>query len=234
MRLGIASAKWHCHQTSKKWLGLTKSTTAAVLLIFPAFSLIFPSKQSWTICQLLHSHKTHLDSFLTCISNPCYWFYSKELENTLQIAINSVESINRKTLPRAVSSIIKAKSAECWDHHLNQLTVQKKFGEVCELKKENRVCNHIREGLSMGQLSFILRAASFTLPTPNYIQWLSCCPITPGGMTVSYWRLQLAWWNCFNPALKSTAILMGPLATVPSSQSDKHNSKTRHGNSWEF
>ena len=92
--------------------------------------------------------------------------------------------------------------------------MQKKFGEVCKLEKENRVWNRIREGLPVGQLSFILKAALNTLPTPiNLRRWKlildSKCElsdhraqllsiflmvvlfpltkaITPGDMTVSY------------------------------------------------
>ena len=55
---------------------------------------------------------------------------------------------------------------------LEELTVQTKFSDACSLEKENRVWNRIKDSLPPGQLSFILRAASDTLPTPlNLCRW---------------------------------------------------------------
>ena len=69
-----------------------------------------------------------------------------------------------------------------WDDHLNTLQVQKKFSDIVALEKENRSWKKImNNGLTSGQLSFLLRAGSDTLPTPMNlrrmrIQHDSRCP----------------------------------------------------------
>ena len=55
---------------------------------------------------------------------------------------------------------------DLWNNKLHDLTVQNKFTDITELEAQNRVWNRIRDGLPTGQLSFLLRAGSDTLPTP--------------------------------------------------------------------
>ena len=57
-------------------------------------------------------------------------------------------------------------STQKWDDCLSKLTVQNKLTEVCRWECENKVWSRIQQGLPAGQFSFILRAASGTLPTP--------------------------------------------------------------------
>ena len=91
--------------------------------------------------------------------------------DALSTAINSVTSINRKNLHKSARSIHVARK-EKWDSNLDKLTVQRKFSDACSLEKENRVWNRILGVLPPGQLSFILQAASDTLPTPlNLRHW---------------------------------------------------------------
>ena len=53
-----------------------------------------------------------------------------------------------------------------WNHHLNTLSVQCKFSNVVSLESEQHVWSKlIRGGLPHGQLSFLLKAGSDTLPT---------------------------------------------------------------------
>ena len=92
--------------------------------------------------------------------------------DALSTAIRSIESINRKTLARRARVIHVEARQEKWDSSLEKLKVQRKFGDACSLEKENKVWNRIMDGLPPGQLSFILRAASDTLPTPlNLRRW---------------------------------------------------------------
>ena len=54
--------------------------------------------------------------------------------------------------------------------------MQCKLTEAVKLEQESQVWKRIRDGLHVGQLSFILRAASDTLPTPlNLRHWKIQC-----------------------------------------------------------
>ena len=60
-----------------------------------------------------------------------------------------------------------------WDNKLESLSVQGKFQDVCQLEANSQVWNRIMLGLPPGQLSFLLRAGSDTLPTPlNLKRWM--------------------------------------------------------------
>ena len=68
------------------------------------------------------------------------------------------------------------------DNRLKELTVQRKILEVAELESSNQVWRRIMDGLPAGQMSFLLRAGSDTLPTPlNLKRWRlrmdSTCPL---------------------------------------------------------
>ena len=102
--------------------------------------------------------------------------------DALQLAISSVSEISRKTLPRAVRCLFDHLSRDRWDEKLTGLSVQCKFKSMCELEDDNRVWHRIMQGLPAGQLSFIVRGASDTLPTPlNLARWKlrvdSRCPL---------------------------------------------------------
>jgi len=74
-------------------------------------------------------------------------------------------------------------STQKWDNHLQTLQVQKKVADVVELEKEHHSWRKImRNGLTIGQLSFLLKAGSDTLPTllnlrRMRIQHGSKCPL---------------------------------------------------------
>ena len=92
--------------------------------------------------------------------------------NALQLAVGSIKEINRVTLPKSTRAIQVKIEREHWNSHLHKLTVQKKFSDVCVLERDTNVWSRIMGGLPAGQLSFILRAASDTLPTPlNLARW---------------------------------------------------------------
>ena len=59
-----------------------------------------------------------------------------------------------------------------WNDKLSELTVQCKFTAITELESQNNVWRRIQKGMPAGQLSFLLRAGSDTLPTPlNLRRW---------------------------------------------------------------
>ena len=92
--------------------------------------------------------------------------------DVLSLAIESVEAINKKTLPRALKAILKDRDVNKWNLRLQELSVQCKFNDACVLEKDNGVWNRIMQGLPAGQLPFQLRAASDILPTPlNLKRW---------------------------------------------------------------
>ena len=88
-------------------------------------------------------------------------------------------------LPSARSLYVKAKhllrdhllrdrtTIQCNDH-LQTLSVQSKFEGSAELEDSCKTWNWLLSGFHPGQLSFLLRAASDTLPTAvNLQQWSS-------------------------------------------------------------
>ena len=103
------------------------------------------------------------------------------------------------SIPTARSLYIKAKRLFCnniksqCDTHLQTLSVQCKFRDSAKLEESCKTWNRLMSGFHPGQLSFLLRAASDTLPTAVnlrcwYVQselnssyhsshprWLSCC-----------------------------------------------------------
>ena len=107
----------------------------------------------------------------------------------LQIQDNdySILSIAQKQLsvfPSARSLYIKAKhqllgsiKAQCNDH-LQSLTVQSKFESSAELESSCKTWNRLLKGFHPDQLSFLLRAASDTLPTAvNLQRWSILCEV---------------------------------------------------------
>ena len=92
--------------------------------------------------------------------------------NALSLAKNSLSDINRITLPKTSKAILTNSETQKWDDHLSKLTVQNNCFDACKLEQDNKVWARIQQGLPSGQLSFILRAASDTLPTPmNLTRW---------------------------------------------------------------
>ena len=84
----------------------------------------------------------------------------------------SIASISRKTLSSECRRVSDDSIKAHWDNRLSTLSVQGKFHQVCHLEAQNKVWNRILDGLPAGQLSFLLRAGSDTLPTPlNLKRW---------------------------------------------------------------
>ena len=158
----------------KKWLGLSRSTTIAVIhhpsvLNIPTLeSCSTSAKISYLATVTLSSDPIIVRKSHVRISLSSNFGHAHEISDlardALSTAINSIASINRKTLHKSACSIHVEARKEKWDSNLDKLTVQRKFSDACSLEKENRVWNRILGGLPPGQLSFILLAASDTLP----------------------------------------------------------------------
>ena len=152
----------------KKWLGLTHSNTVAV--IHHPSGLNIPTLESCSTSAKLNYLAAVTLSPDPMIAEISHFSLSSRFghargiselaKNALSIAIKSVQSISRNTIPKSDTR------KEKWDLKLEELIVQKKFSDSRSLEKENRVWNRIKDSLPPVQLSFILRAASDTLPTP--------------------------------------------------------------------
>ena len=96
----------------------------------------------------------------------------------LKAARDSVDTLQLPTFSRALK-ITATKQIN--DYHIKKcyaelghlkVTVQSKFREIVALKSDYPCWNNIVSGLPSGQLSFLLRAGSDTLPTPlNLSRW---------------------------------------------------------------
>ena len=97
-------------------------------------------------------------------------------------ARSSTSSISSKSLSTYGRRDLREQSINRHDTKLKTLKVQRKALEIAELESSNRVWKRILSGLSAGQLSFLLRAGTDTLPTPlNLNCWRyrtpSSCPL---------------------------------------------------------
>ena len=164
----------------KSWLGLTRSTTVAVLHHPDVLGIPFLKNYSTKaklsyLSAVMVSKDPVIEEIAILSSSPAF---SRDVNipvsacNALQLAVGSIKEINRVTLPKSTRAIQVKIEREHWNSHLHKLTVQKKFSDVCVLERDTNVWSRIMGGLPAGQLSFILRAASDTLPTPlNLARW---------------------------------------------------------------
>ena len=164
----------------KSWLGLTRSTSAAVLhhpnvLNIPSLASLKTKAKLSYLASVVVSQDPLIEEFTGLSSSP---FFEKNVSiprfarGILQKGVQSVEAINRKTLPYAIKGISKELESTRCSNCLSELTVQNKFADICLLEENNHVWNRILQGLPSGQLSFMIRAASDTWPTPlNLVHW---------------------------------------------------------------
>ena len=90
----------------------------------------------------------------------------KAAKDTLRLGIELVEETSKKAFPRVVKGVFDTIDKSRWDECLYKLTIQNKFIDACVLQKDSGAWRRILQGLLFGQLSFLLRAATDTLPTP--------------------------------------------------------------------
>ena len=78
---------------------------------------------------------------------------------------SSISTISSKTVSSHCRSEFRQCVIENYDKNLKELTVQSKVLEFAELENSNQVWKRFQQGLPAGQLSFLLRAGTDTLPT---------------------------------------------------------------------
>ena len=87
-----------------------------------------------------------------------------------RVSISSLQlSVSSRALKAATTKMINDYHTKIWDAQLERLKVQSKFQDIiADCPSRNRIIS----GLPSGQLSFLLRAGSDTLPTPlNLARW---------------------------------------------------------------
>ena len=164
----------------KSWLGLCHSTTVAVIhhpsiLNIPALDSCFTSAKLSYLSPITLSpgplieqisHNTQSVPFGRAHG------IAKSARDELRVARESLECISKKSLGNAVWCYHREYRKDRWQSHLSGLDVQCKFLDGCTLENDNKVWSRIACGLPPGQLLFVLRAASDTLPTPlNLRRW---------------------------------------------------------------
>ena len=164
----------------KRWLGLCRSTTVAVihhpsvLNIQTLESYSTSAKISYLAAVTISPDPMIKEISHIALSNNFGLAHgiSDIAREALVMATESIEVINKKTLPRAARTVHVQAREDKWDLSLDKLSVQRKFRDACSLENENGVWNRIMGSLPPGQLSFLLRAVSDTLPTPlNLRRW---------------------------------------------------------------
>ena len=170
----IKKVQSQCTKKIKGWLGLTRGVTNAVIH-HPNVIDIPTIAEYRTKAKLifLSSILTSKDPVITEISellldqdftrSQCI---PSEVNQVLDLAKNSISTITTKTMSRKCTSVHRDSRVKHWNDKLSELTVQCKFTAITELESQNNVWRRIQKGMPAGQLSFLLRAGSDTLPTP--------------------------------------------------------------------
>ena len=174
----------------KKWLGLTRSTSTAIVqhpdvIDIPSISELHTKAKLTFLSAIAVSQDPLITELGTLLSDESF-LKSQGIPSTatllLQKARNSVSSIKKRQLTNQCRQVHREHRVETWTCKLNQLTVQRKFIAITELEASNGVWGSIQACLTAGQLSFLVRAGSDTLPTPlNLKRWRmkvdSQCPL---------------------------------------------------------
>ena len=166
----------------KKWLGLPRSTTQAVLYHPDVLDLHFFSHFSLRakmdyLRVISTSNDPLLKELASCLCTNLPDFCPPQCLNLLQAARTSISPLPPSSNPNAhlkqVSKlVVRDYQASHWDNHLDSLTVQSKFKDIIALEPDCKVWNRILSGLPAGHLSFILKAGADCLPTSlNLRRW---------------------------------------------------------------
>ena len=84
--------------------------------------------------------------------------------------------ISPHQLKKVARKLATARQLEDMEAKLKSLQVQNKFGDIIELEESTHIWRRIIDGMPAGQLLFILRCGSDTLPSP---------------MNLPHWKIQL-------------------------------------------
>ena len=167
---------------TKKWPGLPRSSTQAVLyhpdvLDLPFFSHFRLRAKIDYLRATSTSNNPLLKELASCLSINLPDSCPPQCLNLLQAARTSISALPPSSNPndrlKQVSKLVaRDYQAPHWDNHLDSLTVQSKFKDIIALEPDCKVWNRILSGLPAGHLSFILKAGADCIPTPlNLRRW---------------------------------------------------------------
>ena len=162
----------------RKWLKLPRNSTRVLLshpasLNIPSISLAKTKAKLSLLCCLTKTSDPANKEISSLINNAAFLKrqdISEITQHHLQTALSTAPS-SSATWPIA-KSLVNEQALEEANRKLESLQVQKKFSDCTELESMTKVWKCIVDGLPAGQLSFILRCGSDTLPTPtNLRRW---------------------------------------------------------------
>ena len=79
----------------------------------------------------------------------------------------------RKLVKKNIKALMVEASNHEWEAHLETLQLQNAVARVFPLEEENRRWKRLLSGMPSGQLSFVLKAITGTLPTLMYLRRMS-------------------------------------------------------------
>jgi hypothetical protein len=171
----------------KKWLCLPRNASR-VIFNHPAVINLQPLKVIRTKAKLSlpinlnHSTDPSIlqfcDSVVTSKSN--FWGVGVSA-NDRAYHEKLTPSLSKKGKTKQAKLLLLEEEKERCTAELSDLQVQSKFASVAALEEDSSLWRRIMDGLPKGQLSFLLRAGSDTLPTPmNLHRWrLRVSPACP-------------------------------------------------------
>ena len=173
----IATLENRIMKLIKKWLKLPRNATRAIIHHPSVINLP-------TISYQKNKAKLALLSTLTCSTDPAILELSSliasqsYLENVgITKEMKSLHQMldagqGKKALKSAIRRHLLTEEKHTWNKKLQSLEVQSKFSQVIKLEESTKLWGRIMDGLPGGQLPFLLKAGSDTLPTPmNLHRW---------------------------------------------------------------
>ena len=179
---------------SLRWLKLPRNAMQAILFHPSALNCPhLPTERLKAKVSQLATISTSCDTRINFnLTSPSFvkaFHIPNEAVNILHSAQSSIADLPQaKQLIKEATANIKSNTASHWNTHLSSLSVQCKLTEAVNLEQESQVWKRIRDGLPAGQLSFILRAASDTLPTTTH-------PFEPTSLEDSVWCQMFSVWK---------------------------------------
>ena len=171
----------------KKWLGLPRNASR-VIFNHPAVINLPPFRVTHTIAKISLlinlSHSTDPSVLQLCenlllsqstLGNVGVCEKAKSIHRKL------TPSLSKKNQKKQAKFLLLQEEKERCEGALSNLQVQGKFTAITHLEEEASLWRRIMDGLPKGQLSFLLRAGSDTLPSPmNLHRWrLRVSPACP-------------------------------------------------------
>ena len=179
-----------CNLPPLGWLNLPRCFTTSALhhpnvIDIPSLSDLRSKAKLTFLASISTSQDPVIEDILSILTEEEYCKNQRIQPSTVDLlhkARSSITTISSKTLNNNCKREFRLHMTEKHDNRLKELTVQRKILEVAELESSNHVWRRIMDGLPAGQMSFLLRAGSDTLPTPlNLKRWRlrmdSTCPL---------------------------------------------------------